>query len=397
MGHNQDFMRLRLPLRPHPLLSGLLCALALPVAARDLPAPVPVTCAVTPPAAASTAGPAPSAAEELAQPGSPQGTGDGFTPASEPVGDEIGSEPELDAPHEDAAPVPVSLSIGTPDAGLLLNPVAMPEGAFWTIRNHFETYGTQETIDYLQRAIESVQRQFPDSPRLVVGDISRRDGGRLNRHKSHQSGRDVDLGLYYAVGEAGDFRNATAKTLDVPRTWALVRALVTETDVERIFLDRILIRALLAHAREIGEDPDWLDELIGRHRNGMDAILQHERRHQNHLHVRFYNPIAQDCARTNHKQLVAQGVLPPPSVRHRIRKGETLSTVARRYGVSTLSIKKANGMSGSFLRAGNSLRIPMQRVPVQETPVVIPPRLLPRAGTTMEAAGLDASEAPGRP
>ncbi|MCM2256065.1 MAG: penicillin-insensitive murein endopeptidase [Vicinamibacteria bacterium] len=390
-------MRLRLPLRSRPLLSGLLCAFALPVAARDLPAPVPVTCAVALPAASQVAAPAPAAGAEPAQPGDPQATGAGFIPASEPVGDEIGSEPELDAPHEPAAPVPVSLSIGTPDAGLLLNPVAMPESAFWTIRNPVETYGTQETVDYLQRAIESVQRQFPDSPRLVVGDISRRDGGRLNRHKSHQSGRDVDLGLYYAVGEAGDFRNATAKTLDVPRTWALVRALVTETDVERIFLDRILIRALLAHAREIGEDPDWLDELIGRHRNGMDAILQHERRHQNHLHVRFFNPVAQDCARANHKQLVDQGVLPPPSIRYRIRKGDTISTVARRYGVSTTSIKKANGMRGSFLRAGNSLRIPMQRVSVQETPVVIPPRLLPRVGATMEAAASDAAEAPGRP
>jgi penicillin-insensitive murein endopeptidase len=129
----------------------------------------------------------------------------------------------------------------------------------------------------------------------------------------------------------------------------------------------------------------------------MDAILQHERRHQNHLHVRFFNPVAQDCARANHKQLVDQGVLPPPSIRYRIRKGDTISTVARRYGVSTTSIKKANGMRGSFLRAGNSLRIPMQRVSVQETPVVIPPRLLPRVGATMEAAASDAAEAPGRP
>lgn len=379
MGHNQSFMCLRLPLRPHPLLGGLLCALALPLAARDLPGSVLVTCATPPPAASSAAGQVASTAEQFALP---------------QPGDEIGSEPELDAPHEDPAPVPVSLSIGSPDAGLLLNPVAMPEGAFWTIRNPVETYGTQETVDFLQRAIESVQRQFPDSPRLVVGDISRRVGGRLNRHKSHQSGRDVDLGLYYAVGEAGDFRNATAKTLDVPRTWALVRALVTETDVERIFLDRILIRALLAHARQIGEDPDWLDELIGRQRNGIDAILQHERRHLNHLHVRFFNPVAQDCARANHKVLVAQGVVPPPSIRYRIRKGDTLSTVARRYGVSTIAIKRANRIKGSFLRAGHALLIPMRRVPEPTAPLVIPPRRLPRAQAAPAEvdAALDAPE-----
>lgn len=376
MRQNSAFMRI---VRLSPFVLGLA---ALPVAASgpDLPPPVPVSCPVT--AATGTEDAVATPAE--VEPALPQG-------------DAIGPEPELDAPRDVAAPaaVPVSLSIGSPDAGLLLNPVAMPEGPFWTIRNPVETYGTQETIDYLRIAIESVQRLFPDSPRLVIGDISHRGGGRLNRHKSHQSGRDVDLGLFHAAGEQDDFRAATAKTLDVPRTWALVKALVTETDVERIFLDRSLIRALLAHAREIGEDPDWLDELVGRHRHGQDAILQHERRHQNHLHVRFWNPVAQDCARLNHGQLVAQGLLPPPSIRHRIRGGETLSTIARRYGVSTAAIKRANGMRNSFLRAGRSLHIPMQRVPVMAAPLVIPPRLVPRAEAVAPAApaALDA-EAP---
>jgi penicillin-insensitive murein endopeptidase len=374
MRQNAGFMRI---VRLSSLLLGLA---AVPVAATgpDLPPPVPVSCPVTA-AATEDAVDAPAEVEP-----------------ERPQGDAIGPEPELDAPRDvSALATPVSLSIGSPDAGLLLNPVAMPEGAFWTIRNPVETYGTQETIDFLRIAIESVQRQFPDSPRLVVGDISRRDGGRLNRHKSHQSGRDVDLGLFHAVGEVDDFRAATAKTLDVPRTWALVKALVTETDVERIFLDRTLIRALLAHAREIGEDPDWLDELVGRHRNGQDAILQHERRHRNHLHVRFWNPVAQDCARLNHAQLVAQGVLPPPSIRHRIRGGETLSTIARRYGVSATAIKRANGMRTSFLRAGRTLLVPMRRVPVMAAPLVIPPRLVPRAQAVppQVPAALDA-EAP---
>lgn len=362
MRQNSAFMRI---VRLSPLVLGLA---ALPVAASGPdPSPrVPVSC----PVAAAPA----------------EAPGDTEFDAALPQGDAIGPEPELDAPREAASATAVSLSIGSPDAGLLLNPVAMPEGPFWTIRNPVETYGTQETIDYLRIAIESVQRQFPDSPRLVVGDISHRGGGRLNRHKSHQSGRDVDLGLFHAAGELDDFRAATPKTLDVPRTWALVKALVTETDVERIFLDRTLIRALLAHAREIGEDPDWLDELVGRHRNGQDAILQHERRHQNHLHVRFWNPVAQDCARLNHAQLVAQGVLPPPSIRHRIRGGETLSTIARRYGVSATAIKKANGMRSSFLRAGRSLNIPMRRVPVIAEPLVIPPRLVPRAEAAAPAA-----------
>lgn len=343
-------------------LVALLAAVPPAAAAADgnLPAPIAVTCP-----AAEAAAPAP---DELAGGGAP-------ALAEELAGDTLGSEPELDAPAEPSA-LPVSLSIGSPDAGLLVNPVAMPEGAFWTIRNPAETYGTTETIGYLQRAIETVQLQFPDSPRLVIGDISRADGGRLNRHKSHQSGRDVDLGLYYRGGEARDFRSADARSLDVERTWALIKALVTETDVERIFLDRSLQRLLEAHARELGEDR-WFAGLAGRARAGRDAILQHERRHKDHLHVRFYNPLAQECARRNHRELVAQGLLPPPTVRHRVRSGESLSTVARRYGVSVTSIRKANGMRSNFLRAGQSLQIPTRRVTVEDHAVVVPPRLLP--------------------
>ena len=35
----------------------------------------------------------------------------------------------------------------------------------------------------------------PDAPRVVVGDVSFRDGGRMDEHVSHQNGLDVDV--YY--------------------------------------------------------------------------------------------------------------------------------------------------------------------------------------------------------
>lgn len=46
-------------------------------------------------------------------------------------------------------------------------------------------------------------------------------------------------------------------------------------------------------------------------------------------------------------------------VRYRVRSGDTLGTVARRYGVSLNSLKQANGIGkSSFLRIGQVLRIP---------------------------------------
>ena len=44
---------------------------------------------------------------------------------------------------------------------------------------------------------------------------------------------------------------------------------------------------------------------------------------------------------------------------HRIRNGETLSTIARRYGVSVNSLKRWNGLKSSRIRAGQRLIVGM--------------------------------------
>lgn len=46
------------------------------------------------------------------------------------------------------------------------------------------------------------------------------------------------------------------------------------------------------------------------------------------------------------------------SVRHKVRRGDTLTSVASRYGVSVSSIKSANNINGSAIRAGQVIRIP---------------------------------------
>jgi membrane-bound lytic murein transglycosylase D len=46
-------------------------------------------------------------------------------------------------------------------------------------------------------------------------------------------------------------------------------------------------------------------------------------------------------------------------VRYRVQKGDTLSTIARRYGVGLSKLREANGLgSKSFIRVGQQLRIP---------------------------------------
>jgi penicillin-insensitive murein endopeptidase len=267
------------------------------------------------------------------------------------------------------------LSIGTPDAGLLLNPVPFPQGPFWTLREPDDAWATDETIDFILNAIEAVEARYPGSPRLVIGDLSHPRGGRLDRHRSHQAGRDADLGFYYRSGEADSFRAARPNDLDAPRTWAFVRALVTESDVDRIFVDRTLIRVLYDQALAEGEDRGWLADIFGR--SSEKGIIQHERRHKDHLHVRFFNRRAQEYGRIVYPVLVESGVAPPPSVRHRMRSGDTLGAVARRYGTSVTAIRQANGLKSTRVRAGRSYTIPIRKAPVDGGPLVVPPRRLP--------------------
>jgi murein endopeptidase len=270
------------------------------------------------------------------------------------------------------------LSIGSPDGGLLFNPLPMPEGALWSIRDPRETFATAETIDFLIYALEEVEARHPGSPRLLIGDMSRPDGGRLNRHRSHQVGRDADLGFYYLTGEAPAFRKPGRNELDLVRTWTLVRTLVTGSDVQRIFLDRAHQRPLYAYALAQGEDPEWLDDIFGRKTAGKDAIIQHERRHHDHMHVRFFNAGAQEKGRVAYPLLVEAGLVPGPTLTHRVRRGETLSYLARRYGASASAIRSVNRLRGSALRAGRSYVIPVRKIPQVGDPVVVPPRRLPR-------------------
>lgn len=49
---------------------------------------------------------------------------------------------------------------------------------------------------------------------------------------------------------------------------------------------------------------------------------------------------------------------PATATTHKIKSGETLSSLSKKYGVSIAEIKNANGMKSDALRAGQSLKIP---------------------------------------
>jgi len=187
-----------------------------------------------------------------------------------------------------------SLSLGRPNNGALLNGVRLQDGPFWHVLYPDRAWATAETLAQLKHALRCVNARFDGhTQKARIGDLSAEHGGLLHPHKSHQSGRDVDLS-YYRIDPANRwYAPATADSLDRRRTWALLRCLLEKTNIELIFVDRSLQVMLMAHARASGEDPNWLRSVFEIGSRGGQPIILHEPEHRNHLHLRFRNNKAQ--------------------------------------------------------------------------------------------------------
>lgn len=188
-----------------------------------------------------------------------------------------------------------SASIGRPNRGRLLNGVLLTDSPGIRVVERASSYGTEATVRSIQSAVATVLEAYPDTRPLFVGDLSRRGGGYLRPHRSHQTGLDVDLGYYY-LGDERWYTRANRDNLDRERTWALVKALVSQGNVEYIFMDRSIQELLAEHALERGEPADFVWSLFQSPKN-RSTIVRHVRRHLTHFHVRFRDPIAEETGR----------------------------------------------------------------------------------------------------
>ena len=196
-------------------------------------------------------------------------------------------------------------SVGLPHQGSLTDAVQLPSQgpAHRWFRAAGHHYGTREIVDAIQFAAASVQQQYPGSPKLLVGDLSAQAGGKLPGHASHRTGRDADL-LFYMSSlsgqpiEAAGFTRFGADGLaeletprgtqfvqfDIPRNWALVRALVQAPGpgVLWVFVSRPLEALLTEYAFAIGEDPELVwhaENVMLQPRNALP--------HDDHFHLRI--------------------------------------------------------------------------------------------------------------
>ena len=58
--------------------------------------------------------------------------------------------------------------------------------------------------------------------------------------------------------------------------------------------------------------------------------------------------------------LLKRRIIQPPSVyvHHKVKEGETLGHLAKKYGVITKAIQAANGMKSNLIRATQDCKIP---------------------------------------
>lgn len=202
-------------------------------------------------------------------------------------------------------PVEKADSVGCPNAGRLEGGVHLD-----TSRPYFRVvpvyepgdvrWGLPAMVNLIDRAARAVYKRYPGAV-LDVGDLSRKGGGDVIRHRSHESGRDADLGFYVldARGKqihgrifikfdaAGESPTVPGARFDLDRNWLLIQSMLTDPGarVSHIFVAEPLRQRLLAHARTRGVSRALLNRAAVVLMQPTGAMP-----HDDHLHVRISCP-----------------------------------------------------------------------------------------------------------
>ena len=164
-----------------------------------------------------------------------------------------------------------------------------PQKAYYIKRPH-NSYGTRGTVQLIAKVFERYRRKYK-GPKVIMGDLSKKGGGHLAGHVSHQTGRDVDIGWVFKKGKGSTkrFVNGNATNLDVRRSWALVHGFLETEKVEFIFIDYGVQKLLYEEAvkRRVSKQKlaQWFQ--YPRPKARLYGIVRHWKGHGDHMHIRF--------------------------------------------------------------------------------------------------------------
>ena len=157
--------------------------------------------------------------------------------------------------------------------GSLVDGTQLPvRGADWVTWNPitdrvpnepYRLYGHERTIATIVSVAHAYRAAHPHAPRIVVGDISREDGGPMDDHVSHQNGLDVDIYL--------------------PRVDRKLRAPRTSDEIDRRLAQDLVDRFVAAGAQWVFVPPSGII-------HGPAGVVMPYPGHEYHMHVRFPPP-----------------------------------------------------------------------------------------------------------
>ncbi len=161
-------------------------------------------------------------------------------------------------------------------------------------------FALPQLVALLDRASRHVQKRFPGSV-MGIGHLSNKNGGDIDRHASHETGRDADVAFYAkdAKGKPvllpslthfdvrGRAQGHPGVTFDDARNWELVVALVNDPEVRvgSLFVAPFVRSRLLAHGAKLGTSADTMLRVRSILFQPKGALL-----HDDHVHVRISCP-----------------------------------------------------------------------------------------------------------
>ena len=196
-----------------------------------------------------------------------------------------------------------TVSLGQTTRGVLRHGIRLEDSEVLTVKRGSRTtrHGTYELVKLIEHAAEQVADAYPGSE-LTAGDLSRPRGGRFAPHRSHRTGRDVDIGFYLKNSKGRRVhihrfvkmsRRGAGKVagrlyyFDTARNWEMIAALLSHphVDVQHIFVANYLRARLIRYARKV-KAPKILLEKAKR------VVHQPTRGapHRGHFHVRIFCP-----------------------------------------------------------------------------------------------------------
>ncbi len=201
-----------------------------------------------------------------------------------------------------------SRSIGYPNKATLENAKELPAKGYGyrmsSAVSRKTNFGTDEMVYGLMILGAEMGDRYGKHGTFYLGDIGRREGGKLSPHVSHQGGRDVDIGLYISDRKGKPQGNKMVKIgkeggaggtlqFDLRRNWDFVCLMMDNPffgkDIRFILIASWIKDLLLAHVKDRilrsrnSRERAYLKKQMDR----AEKLLRHQSGHENHYHLRI--------------------------------------------------------------------------------------------------------------